>query len=341
MDNLFIDLTTSLLNLIRPLIAALSPLITGLIIAYLLNPVVSWFEKKLHSRGFSILITYILAAASAAALVCGFVVLIIGALPKGGPGLTLQLIKDYFSEALSAAENFLAEYIPQISPDLPQDAVYKIQAWITSFFSLDSVINTVTTVSGFLVSFFIGVVASVYLLKDKAFFIRLWENFTVLILPQRIHGIANEIMDQINKVLSTFIKGALVDSIIVAFISSVALTLVRVDFAVIIGILAGILNIIPYFGPFISMIPAFFVALISGGPIRAVTAAAVLFIVQQLDSNYIYPKIVGSTTGLHPLFVLLSVSISGYFWGIAGMLLAVPIAGILQILVSRWAYSKK
>ena len=66
-----------------------------------------------------------------------------------------------------------------------------------------------------------------------------------------------------------------------------------------------------------------------------------LFLVQQLDSNYIYPKIVGATTGLHPLFVLLAVSIAGYFWGITGMLLAVPAAGIIQVLVGKWAYSRR
>ena len=341
MDNLFLDLTTSLLNLIKPLFSALSPLITGLIIAYLLNPVVNWFEKKLRSRGLAILITYVLAIASVATLLYGFVVLIAGALPQGGLSSTLQLIKNYFSEAMTSVSFFLSEYIPQISPTLPGDAVLGLQEWLSARFSLNSVIRAATAVSGGLISFFVGAVAAIYLLKDKEFFLSLWEKFLVLVFPQRIHGIVCETMEQINGVITTFIKGALVDSIIVAFLSSVALTVAGTEFAVIIGILAGLLNIIPYFGPFISMIPAFFAGLLSGGPVRAAAAAAALFIVQQLDSNYIYPKIVGATTGLHPLFILLSVSISGYFWGITGMLLAVPAAGILQIFISRWAYSKK
>ncbi|MBQ4649528.1 MAG: AI-2E family transporter [Firmicutes bacterium] len=340
MDNIFLDLTTALINLIRPLFSAFSPLITGLIIAYLLNPVVSWFEKRLHSRGFSILITYILSALSVTAILCGFVILIIGALPQGGINTTLHLIRKYFADAMAAVADFVSGYIPQLSPDLPQDALLKLQEWLSDRFSLGSVMQTVTAVTGGLISFFIGIVASIYLLKDKDFFIRLWEKFLVLVLPQRIHGVVREVTEQINSITTTFIKGALVDSIIVAFLSSAALTVIGMDFAVVIGILAGILNIIPYFGPFISMVPAFLAALISGGPVRAISAAAALFIVQQLDSNYIYPKIVGSTTGLHPLFVLLSVSVSGYFWGIAGMLLAVPAAGILQVLISRWAYSK-
>ena len=147
-------------------------------------------------------------------------------------------------------------------------------------------------------------------------------------------------MHEINIVVTTFIKGALVDSIIVAFLSSLTLTILRVNYAVIIGIMAGFLNIIPYFGPFISMVPAFLAAFFSGGLIHGLTAVGGLFMIQQLDSNYIYPKIVGTTTGLHPLFILISVSTLGYFFGIAGMLIAVPAAGILQVFISRWAYKK-
>ena len=89
------------------------------------------------------------------------------------------------------------------------------------------------------------------------------------------------------------------------------------------------------------MIPAFLVAFFSGGPVHGILVVLGLMAVQQLDSNYIYPKIVGSTTGLHPLFVLLSVSFFGFFFGILGMLLAVPAAGIIQILVKLWAYSRQ
>ena len=88
------------------------------------------------------------------------------------------------------------------------------------------------------------------------------------------------------------------------------------------------------------MVPAFLVALSNHGIVKAIIAVVALFLVQQLDSNYIYPKIVGTTTGLHPLYVLLSVSVMGYFAGILGMLIAVPIAGILQVLIKKWAYSK-
>ncbi len=329
MENLFFELTTSLVNLVKPVISALSPLITGLILTYLLSPAVKWSEGKLKSRKLAILVTYICTFAAACVLICGFVILIAGALPQGGITETISLIESYFQSAMEMVNKYL-----------PDDTADGIRSWLTRKFSLGSVVNVLSAVSGGLVTFFVGVVASIYLLNDKEFFIGLWEKFLALVLRQRVHGVLAEIMVDINTVLATFLKGAFVDSIIVAFLSSAALTLTGMEYAVIIGILAGLLNIIPYFGPFISMVPAFLTALVSGGPFQGLLAVLTLLAVQQLDSNYIYPKIVGATTGLHPLFVLLSVSILGYFFGITGMLLAVPAAGILQVLITRWACSK-
>lgn len=343
MDNFLFEMASAIAGLLGTFAKALSPLIIGLIIAYLLNPVVSWFEERIKSRGFSIFITYGLAAAGLFGLFYGFVVLIVGALPSGGLGYTAELVAAYFEDAVSAVSYFAAKHLsPIIEGRKDAEAVIRtLSSDLMSRFSISSLIKTLSAVTGGLVSFFIGAAASVYLLKDKEHFINMWEKLMVLTLKQKPHGIISETMSQINSVVATFIKGALVDSLIVAFLSSLVLTILHVKFAVIIGIIGGILNIIPYFGPFFGMVPAFLVAFFENGPAHGLIVVLGLFLVQQLDSNYIYPKIVGSTTGLHPLFVLMAVSISGYFFGIAGMLLAVPAAGIIQVIVCNWAYSLK
>ena len=89
------------------------------------------------------------------------------------------------------------------------------------------------------------------------------------------------------------------------------------------------------------MIPAFIIGWLTGSLTQGIIAVVVLIIVQQIDSNIIYPKVVGSSTGLHPLMVLLAVSVFGYYGGIIGMILAVPIAGILQVFILKWAYRKE
>ncbi|MFQ7472579.1 MAG: AI-2E family transporter, partial [Anaerovoracaceae bacterium] len=144
-----------------------------------------------------------------------------------------------------------------------------------------------------------------------------------------------------NGVLSKFIRGALLDALFVAILSSVGLSIMGLEAAVFIGVFAGIANVIPYFGPVLGMIPAFLMGFFTEGFWSGALAVIILLVVQQIDSNIIYPKIVGTSTGLHPLMVLLAVSVFGYFGGILGMLIAVPIAGIIQVFVLKWANSRE
>lgn len=336
MENLFVELATSLWHLISLILSALSPLLIGLILAYLLSPVVDRLRPKVGSV-WAILLTYISLLLILGGMVYGFVILILGALPTGSWQETLDLVIDYFRSSYEAAASFLNQYIPSSLLET-DNVVENIQSWFESRFSFQSIVNALSSITGGLISLFLGAVASIYLLKDKDFFLRLWNRFLSLTMKQRYHGLINETMSEINDVITTFLKGAFVDSLIVAFLSSVVLTGLQVEFSVIIGGFGGILNIIPYFGPFFGMVPAFIVAFFTDGLPKAVAAVVGLFIVQQIDCNFIYPKIVGNTTGLHPLFVLLSVSILGYFLGIIGMIIAVPAAGIVQVFVKKWAY---
>ena len=343
MDNFVFEMGRAAAELLGVVFKAFSPLVIGLIIAYLLNPAVNWFEDRIKSRGLSIFITYALAAAGLSGLLYGFIILITGALPSGGLETTVKLVSAYFEDAVSAISDFTAEHLYPLTGGRAdaESVIRDLSSSLYERFSISSLLDTVSAVTGGLVNFFIGATAAIYLLKDKEHFISLWEKLLVLTLKQKHHGIVSETMSQINSVVTTFIKGALVDSIIVAFLSSLLLTLLHVKFSVIIGIIGGILNIIPYFGPFFGMVPAIFVAFFDSGPAQGLLVIIGLFLIQQLDSNLIYPKIVGATTGLHPFFVLIAVSISGYFFGILGMLLAVPAAGIIQVFLSNWAYSRQ
>lgn len=311
------------------MIKAFFPLVIGLILAYILNGPVEYVSSKLNKapnpnlgfegpkeRLFAIIITYISASLLLVAIVYAFIILMLGTLPEGDILTIMQEIYDYAS-----------------SSEI-------LSSWMTKHLSASKLVGYASKIAEIIINFLLGVVASIYLIKDKEFFLMAWQKFLSIILPQRIHGIFCEISHDINIVVTTFLKGAFVDSIIVALLSSIILSILNIKHAVIIGIIGGLLNVIPYFGPFFSMVPAFFVSLANQSLSKALFAVAALFLVQQLDSNYIYPKIVGTTTGLHPLFVLLSVSVMGYFAGIIGMLIAVPIAGIIQVLLKKWANSK-
>lgn len=338
MNYVYTDVLAVFRQLLDPLFFLLSPVLGGLILAYLLRPIFEWFRNYL-AKGWAIFLTYFSAFLFLFGILYGFLILILGALPSGGLQENLNLVTAYFQSAYDSATRTLEQWLP---PQLPEgeELTRMITQWFTAKFSLSTVLLAATKVSSLLFRGFLAVVISIYLLKDYTYFLRIWNQLLSLVLKQKHHGILCELTEQMDQVLTTFLKGILIDSLLVALFSSTALTLLDVDYGVIIGGLGGILNIIPYFGPFFSMIPAFLVALFTEGIGLALPAVGALFLVQQIDSNILYPRIVGNSTGLHPLFVLLSVTFSGYFFGITGMLLAVPAAGTIQVLIKHWAGRK-
>lgn len=353
--------SSALLDGVNTLIEAFWPLILGLILAYLLNPLSEFIDSKLVAkmvrltddpiksekreglrRLISVLLTVILVIAAIIALIYGFTVLLIGKVVFNDIS---ALLEDFMAAIISYEEtfrNWIATNIPEgmLSEKLGELATLVI-GWIGDNISVSNVISAFTNIGGSVIDLVIGIIISIYLMKDKNFFLGLWRKFLHLTLPQKGNAVITETLSEINVVLAKFIRGALLDALIIALLSSIGLSIMGLEAAVFIGVFAGICNVIPYFGPIIGMVPAFLMGLFTEGFWEGAIAIIILFVIQQIDANFIYPKIVGSSTGLHPLMVLLAVSVFGYFGGILGMLLAVPIAGIIQIFVVKWATSKE
>lgn len=337
------------------------PLILGLILAYLLNPLSELIDSRLMSKLIklpsdpikakkkknlrhllSVLITYLLAIAAVIAIIYGFAVMIFGQAITSSISITATNLIENLIKYESTFSNWIATNVPDgIFSEKLSDITSVIIRWISDNISAASVVSFFTSISGSIVDIVVGIIVSIYLMKDKEFFLGLWRKFLHLALPQRPHAVLTETLSEINGVLSKFIRGALLDALIIAILSSIGLSIMGLEAAVFIGIFAGLANVIPYFGPVIGMIPAFTMGLCTEGFWTGVLAILILFAIQQIDCNFIYPKIVGTSTGLHPLMVLMAVSVFGYFGGILGMLLAVPIAGIIQVFVVKWASSRE
>ncbi|MFR7989415.1 MAG: AI-2E family transporter [Anaerovoracaceae bacterium] len=294
---------------------ALIPFGIGVVIAYILDPYVSFLEKKLSGkRLLCVMLAYITIIIAAALLILGFADIIAGKISGGSLQDALRTLQAYYLEYKDVLSDLLGFTVH--SPDIAR---------------------LLQTLGVGTVKLFIGMVAGIYLLKDKDYFLRLANKALHLLLGQKTHGILREILFDIDSVISSFLRGVFVDSVIVAFLSSLALSIIGIDFAVFIGCFAGLANVIPYFGPVIGIIPAALAGLAEGGIYKAILSAASLFAVQQIECNFIYPRIIGRSTGLHPLFVLTAVSVAGSFGGLLWMVLAVPIAGILRVLICKWA----
>lgn len=343
------------------LMDAFKPLLIGLVLAYLLNPLVSVIdskflqflirlpedpiklEKKQNTRYLiSVLLTYLFVIAAVLAILYGFAVMLIGRISFTDVPTTLQDLMSGIIKYEATLRAWIQHNIPHdILSDKITEFTNYLMTWISENMSATSAISFVTNLGSNVVNFVIGIIISIYLMKDKKFFLGLWRKFLHLVLPQKAHAIFTETLHDINGVLSRFIRGALLDSLFVAILSSIGLSIMRLEAAVFIGVFAGLANVIPYFGPVLGMIPAFLMGLCTGGFWHGVLAVVILLAVQQIDSNFIYPKVVGSSTGLKPLMVLLAVSVFGYFGGIIGMLLAVPLAGIIQIFVVKWVHRRE
>lgn len=339
------------------LLSAFSPLFIGLVAAYLLDPLVTRIDKHLLQRAFvksqspenntkrkesicrmvSILITFIIVLTAIVLIIYGFTVMILGQFVFTDIFATVDTL-------LNHALSYESEFRLWISQTFPEgylgakimEVANIIISWISDNFSATSAVSAVSGAVGSVVNFVIGLIISIYLLKDKDLFVGIWNKFLSLITPDKTSRIINGTLHEIDEVLSLFIRGALLDALFVAILSSIGLSILGIDFAVFIGIFAGLCNVIPYFGPVLGMIPAFIMGWLTEDIIHGLLAILILLIVQQIDSNIIYPKVVGSSTGLHPLAVLLAVSVFGYFGGILGMLLAVPTAGVIQIFIKKW-----
>ena len=337
-------------------LSMLSPLFIGLVLAYLFSPLVSILDKKILTKLvfklpkdpmkkekaqkilhlISILLTFLIIIAAIFLIIYAFAVLIVGQFVFSGMSSMLDKITEYFITYEDMIKNWASNLPSGLMADKIQNVLNVVIDWFSNNFSASAIFDFVAGISGSIVNLGIGTIISIYLLNDRDKFKGMCRKFLHLVLPQKANAILTETLNDVNLVLSQFIRGALLDAMIIAILSSIGLTLIGLDFSVFIGCFAGIANVIPYFGPILGMVPAFLVGSFTEGLMHGVMAVVVLLIVQQIDCNIIYPKIVGSTTGLHPLFVLLSVIIAGHYAGIMGMIIAVPIAGILQIFILKW-----
>lgn len=341
--------------------AALAPLVIGLIIAYIINPLVSLVENKVGKqliripdqpekaakayrriRVVSVISTYLFIVITLVLLLYGLAALLMGRLMFNIsiPDLYDQTVASIF--AYQETINRWVENLPSglFSQQL-DGVVQSVIQWITNNFSAESAMGFISGVGVSIFNFIIGIMVSIYLSIDKDFFMGLWGKTMSLLLPEKGSLALERTLNEINGVTSKFMRGVLLDAFIVGLLSSVALMISGLQFAVFVGIFAGICNIIPYFGPIIGMVPAFIIGFFTEGIWQGLLAILVLFVIQQIDGSFIYPRVVGGSTGLHPLFVLMAVSIGGFYFGLVGMILAVPIAGIIQIFIRRWATAKE
>lgn len=189
-------------------------------------------------------------------------------------------------------------------------------------------LGSVLTVLGYV---FLTPILTFYLLRDYE---PILERLAKLV-PVGRRGRVVDFAREYDRLLSRFLRGQLVAAAITGTLTGLGLWAVGFPYALLLGVVAGVFNVVPYLGLIVSLIPALFIALFSGAVLLSLGKLALVFgVVQALDSAVVGPRIVGESVGLHPVWVILALAVAGFFWGFVGLLLAVPLAVLVKLLLA-------
>lgn len=331
-------------NVITFLLSVMSPFILGGILAFILNIPMTKIEKQLNkkiknkkvSRIISItlsILIFLFIIGFISFLIIPEVIESIEKLISNIPGLVndaenyiLNLLENHESVQIEIKEMFKSVNTSKILSNVLNYIVNGSLSFISSLISS-------------LITIFTGIIFSIYMLSQKEYLIKCFNKLLNAFLDNKKYKKVQEICTLSNKTFSNFISGQCLDAVILGAILFVVLSLFRFPYALLISVLTCITALIPIFGALIAM--AVGVVLIGiTSPIEALLFIVIFQIVQQIEGNFIYPRVVGSSVGLSPLWTLLAITVGGNLCGILGMLIGLPIASICYAIFRNYVNDK-
>ena len=193
----------------------------------------------------------------------------------------------------------------------------------------------VISVVGTLLDVIVGLIISVYVLYNKDTFSRQAKKVIYAIFPAQRANLLLHVTQKSNSIFGGFIIGKIIDSAIIGVLCFLGTSLLKMPYALLVSVIVGVTNVIPYFGPFIGAIPSAILILLVD-PMKGLYFAIFILALQQLDGNYIGPKILGGSTGLSSFWVIFAIMIGGGLFGFVGMLLGVPAFALILYLLKLW-----
>jgi predicted PurR-regulated permease PerM len=309
----------------------LSPFFIAVIIAYIIYPLVIKFERKGLKRNVSIIIIYTFTA-----LVLIFFGIYIMPYVFNNAKELFNTLPHITSKYQDIFNSFISKVKTSNWPPEIKDLIFSEIDHGTNFiqsYASQAMKKSLSLVASSIVIIFdivLSMIIAYYFLKD----IEGIKRSSLMLAPKRMRNELINIGRELNQIVTHFIQGQLLTALIVGLMETIGLLIIHVKYPFILGVLGGIANIIPYFGPILGAIPAVAIALLES-PTKALLTALVFIIVQQIDNAFISPKIIEGKLGLHPVTTIIAVLIGGEFFGIFGMLIAVPIAAMLKVIFKR------
>ena len=337
----------------KELTLTLQPIIIGLVVAYLLNPVMKFLEKyiikflepriknekkvKKMARGTAI-------AGSLLFLVMIFVLLIAAIVPSVGQSIQSIVTK------LPEEVNNLTTWIEDVTngntevSGMVEQGIEQATKALENFFETDVLTKVQTYLASittgviygvkFVLNIFIGLIVSVYVMASKEMFAGQAKKIVYALFKPVRANVIIETVRKSNEIFGGFISGKILDSAIIGVLAYIVLAIMKMPDTILIAVIIGVTNVIPFFGPFIGAVPSFIIIVLQD-PIKGLYFLIFVVILQQVDGNIIGPKILGDSTGLSSFWVVFAIMVFGGLWGFLGMLLGVPIMAVIYYIVER------
>lgn len=344
------DVFSGFTGIIGTMLSVFSVIFIGFAIAYIFDPVVDYFQnkycnifkkKRTKTRTAGTVITYLIIVA-VLGIICVIAIKKISSLndysDKNVIGNLAVAVQGYVNDLTVLYNNFI-NMIKEYDLSGAITNVVKNMAGAVISFTQNLGTGTVSAISKVgsgIVDVFISLVVAFYFLKDKEDIKQWLDKLSRVLLKdnkrEKLYGALNSF----HYIFSGYIRGQLTDGFIMSILIASCLSIIDVRFALIIGIISGFSNVIPYFGAIIGFVLAVAMALVDGELMKAVYAAIIMLVLQQIDTIIIVPKVVGEKVKLSPVLVIISLAVAGNLFGIVGMIFAVPVTAVLKMIVDNY-----
>ena len=343
----FLDNFTAISEVIGNFFDVIAPFLTGALLAYLLYIPASKIEKrftkskakfiKKRARGLSVLLTFILAILLIIVLV----------------NVILPIVTESIIELVNNFQDYWNSTVERFN-NLPEDSILKsdgvndiINSIGDSIRNIDlkqyinpekitTYVRSVLGVASGIFDVFVTIVVSVYVLLQRGKILDFCAKIGMAVFDEKTCNKIGEYFNNSNKIFFKFISSQLIDAVIVGILVTIAMAIIGVRYAVLLGFMIGLFNIIPYFGAIIAVVISVLITIITGGLSQTLIMAIVVIILQQIDANIINPKIIGNSLEISPLLVIFAVTVGGAYFGVLGMFLSVPIIAVLKIVINDY-----
>ena len=335
---------SALFDKIEVVLSILQPFIIGFAIAYILNFLLKFYEDRVlkddylkkikikKKRTLGLIMTYFTAM------------------------LFIYLFSHFVMPQLIDSISRLANNVPKYGPNIINTADEVMRKFKISQEQMDTISETLKNVSSHvskividfiptigtyaakfasrLWNIVLGFIISIYMLADKEKFAAIFKKVVFSIFNKNYSNKILMLASKSNDTFGKFFVGKIIDSAIIGVLTFVVLSVARMPYTLLLSVIIGLTNIIPFFGPFIGAIPSFIIILCVD-PIKALWFIVIIFVIQQIDGNLIGPKILGDSIGISAFWILFAILVAGKFMGIVGMIIGVPVFAVIYTIIKE------